>query len=114
MKIRKTQKPILLVEPGYYYHYKHDKDGIVNNYAYEVLNIGHHTEMKGVKSLMVVYRPLYESFVYKAGKHLDLKPLKMFLSPKIIKGKKVKRYTKITNHNVIAQLNDIKKQMYGA
>lgn len=31
-------------EKGFYYHYKHDPNGSFDNYAYEVLNIGHHTE----------------------------------------------------------------------
>jgi hypothetical protein len=28
--------PTLVPEPGFYYHYKHDPNGTVNNYAYEV------------------------------------------------------------------------------
>lgn len=35
-------------ELGFYYHYKHDPTGAVNNYAYEILNIGHHTEIDGL------------------------------------------------------------------
>ncbi len=38
------QKPQPIPDKGFYYHYKHDPNGLVNNYAYEVLNIGHHTE----------------------------------------------------------------------
>jgi hypothetical protein len=53
-------------EPGFYYHYKHDPNGSVNNYAYEVLGIGHHTEdsCRPEDEYLVVYRPLYEAFVY--------------------------------------------------
>ena len=31
-------------EPGYYYHFKHDPDGPLNNYAYYIYGAGHHTE----------------------------------------------------------------------
>ena len=31
-------------EPGFYYHYKHDPDGPLNNYAYYIYGVGHHTE----------------------------------------------------------------------
>jgi hypothetical protein len=36
--------PEELPEPGYYYHFKHDPDGRVNNYAYYIYGVGHHTE----------------------------------------------------------------------
>ncbi len=50
-------------ERGFYYHYKHDPDGEVNNYAYEVVGVGCHTEddCRPIDINMVVYRPLYES-----------------------------------------------------
>jgi hypothetical protein len=35
-------------EPGYYYHYKHDPNGPLNNYAYYIYGVGHHTEMTAV------------------------------------------------------------------
>src|SRR3954454_6436608 len=33
-----------LPEPGYYYHFKHDPSGPLNNYAYYIYGVGHHTE----------------------------------------------------------------------
>ena len=36
--------PSNLPEPGYYYHFKHDPDGPINNYAYYIHGVGHHTE----------------------------------------------------------------------
>ena len=107
------------IEKGFYYHYKHDPKGEVNNYAYEVLNIGHHTEMNhgedgGVdESLMVVYRPLYESaFVYKAGKHWDVRPLTMFVENVTKDGKTFPRFQKITDLEVIIRLTEIRDLMY--
>lgn len=36
--------PKKVPEVGFYYHYKHDPTGSVNNYAYEVVGVGFHTE----------------------------------------------------------------------
>ncbi len=59
-------------ERGFYYHYKHNPDGAVNNYAYEVMGVGCHTEdnCRPEDINLVVYRPLYESSVYKAASSL--------------------------------------------
>ncbi len=101
---------------GFYYHYKHDSKKDINNYAYEVMGIGHHTEIEGLEeSAMVMYRPLYEASVYKLGKHWDLRPLTgpdSFIEPKIIDGKPVERFLKITDPVVLAKLEEIRDQMY--
>jgi hypothetical protein len=57
-----TPPPEKLPEPGYYYHFKHDPDGPLNNYAYYIYGVGHHTEddCRGEDAFMQVYRPLYE------------------------------------------------------
>ena len=100
-------------EKGFYYHYKHDPQGAVNNYAYEVMGIGHHTEVEGLReSAMVMYRPLYEASVYKLGKHWDLRPINMFLEPVTKDGKTFSRFTKITDQTVIDALTKIQKEMY--
>ena len=36
--------PKRVPEPGFYYHYKHNPNGPVNDYAYEVVGVGFHTE----------------------------------------------------------------------
>jgi hypothetical protein len=47
-------------EPGYYYHFKHDPAGPLNNYAYFIYGVGHHTEddCRTEDSFMQVYWPL--------------------------------------------------------
>lgn len=103
------QKP----EKGFYYHYKHDplKDDF--DYAYEVLNIAHHTEVEGLEeSAMVVYRPLYEASVYKIGKHWDVRPLNMFMEEVIKDGENFPRFRKITDENLIKKLEERVKEMY--
>jgi hypothetical protein len=99
--------------PGFYYHYKHDPAGIVNNYAYEVMGVGHHTEIDGLdESAMVLYRPLYEASVYKIGKHWDVRPLGMFMEDVEKNGKTMHRFTRIEDKDVIKALSDISNQMY--
>lgn len=100
--------------PGYYYHYKHDPAGAVNNYAYEVMGVGHHTEddARPEDKFLVVYRPLYEAFVYKNGKMFDIRPLTMFMEAVEKNGVTLPRFTPITNTETIATLDAIKAQMY--
>jgi hypothetical protein len=101
-------------ERGFYYHYKHDPNGPVGNYAYEVLNIGHHTEIDGLEeSAMVIYQPLYETAgVYKIGKHWDVRPLGMFMEEVTKDGKTFPRFQKITDEKIIEQLIAIKEELY--
>ncbi len=107
------------LEKGFYYHYKHDPNGEVNNYAYEVLNIGHHTEIphsenEGIdESAMVVYRPLYDTaLVYRLGKHWDIRPLAMFMEYVTKEGKTFPRFTKIEDENTLAKLKAIRDKIY--
>lgn len=102
-------------EKGFYYHYKHDPSGAINNYAYEVMGIGHHTEIDGLEeSAMVMYRPLYEAPVYKAGKHWDLRPLLMFMQSVGKNGKTLPRFQKVVDSDTIRTLEEIRDQMYGS
>jgi hypothetical protein len=98
-------------EKGFYYHYKHNPKGDVNNYAYEIVGVGHHTEEDGV--YFVVYRPIYESSVYKEGKLFDIRPIEMFMENIIKDGVSLPRFRKITDQKIIAELEKIKIEMYG-
>jgi len=105
--------PLPLIENGFYYHYKHALNGDINNYAYEVIGIGLHSEGKHrIEDTLVIYRPIYDSIGYKMGKMYDLRPLAMFLEKVKKEGKIVKRFEKITDKNIIAQLEEIKRRMY--
>ncbi|HEY4503297.1 MAG TPA: DUF1653 domain-containing protein [Candidatus Paceibacterota bacterium] len=104
-------------DKGFYYHYKHDPSGSVNNYAYEVLGTGLHSEgSHGVvdpKDMLVVYRPIYEAFVFKEGELFDIRPLDMFMENVIKDGKTFPRFQKISDAKIIGELERIKKEMYG-
>ena len=106
--------PARVPEKGFYYHYKHDPAGSVNNYAYEVMGTGCHTEddCRPEDANLVVYRPLYESSVYKAGKLFDIRPLGMFMENVTKDGKTFPRFEKITDAAVIAELETIKRATY--
>lgn len=110
--------PKRVPEVGLYYHYKHDTEGTVNNYAYEVLGVGFHTEEARLgEEHFVVYRPLYEAVVYKASKELgvpcfDSRPLEMWMGAVEKNGATIPRFERITNPDTIIKLEDIKRQMY--
>ncbi len=108
-----------LPEKGYYYHYKHTPDS-VNNYAYEVLGIGFHTEVLHIENeplsaegILVIYRPIYkEAFVYKYGKMFDIRPLEMFMENVTKDGDTIPRFTKINDKEIISELEKIKNEIY--
>lgn len=99
---------------SFYYHYKHNPFGAINNYAYEVIGVGHHTEKdcRPEDTHMVIYRPLYEAYVYKNGKMFDVRPLHMFTELVTREGKTFPRFQKITDQNTIAELEKIRDEMY--
>lgn len=106
--------PTKVPEKGFYYHYKHDPDKPVNDYAYEVVGVGVHTEddCRPEDANMVVYRPLYESSVFTAGKFFDLRPLEMWMGDVTKNGQTFPRFQRITDPEVIAKLETIKAEMY--
>lgn len=109
-----SQIPNKVPEQGFYYHYKHDPQGPVNNYVYEVIGVGHHTEAdcRPEDVYMVIYRPIYDSYVYKNGKMSDLRPLSMFMEEVTKDGRTFPRFQKITDPKTIEELEKIKKEMY--
>lgn len=99
---------------GFYYHYKHDPKGAINNYAYEVIGIGNHTEAdcRFADKYMVIYRPIYEAYVYKNGKMFDIRPYDMFTESIEKNGNIIPRFAKIANPEIIKQLISIRDIMY--
>jgi hypothetical protein len=112
--------PARVPERGFYYHYKHDTNGALNTYAYEVVGVGFHTEddPKPGEAHFVIYRPLYEeAAVYQASKKLgvpcfDSRPLEMWMGDVTKDGKTFPRFTKITDPATIAELERIREEMY--
>ena len=107
--------PTIIPEKGFYYHYKHDANGPINNYAYEMLGVGCHTEddCRPVDANMVVYRPLYEdAMVYKSGRFFDLRPIDMWMGDVHKDGNTFPRFKKIIDTKTIAALDVIKQRLY--
>jgi hypothetical protein len=104
---------------GFYYHYKHNPNGAVNNYAYEVVGVGFHTEgdARQGEEHFVVYRPLYDAAVYDASKSLgiqcfDNRPLEMWMGNVEKDGITIPRFLKIDDPQIIERLQEIKNAMY--
>ena len=97
------------IEKGFYYHYKHDPAGSMNNYAYEIVGVSRHSEDK---SASVVYRPLYKN-TYLDGFDFCNRPYDMFLESVEKEGKPVPRFQKITDSDTIQKLERIREEMYG-
>lgn len=109
------QIPTHVPKSGFYYHYKHDPAGPVNNYAYELIGVGCHTEdnCRPEDANMAVYRPLYpEASVYKAGKLFDLRPLAMWMEMVTKNGQTFPRFSRITDPQVIMKLELVRQRMY--
>lgn len=111
--------PQQVPELGFYYHYKHDPAGTINNYAYEVVSIGFHTEddARPGEAHFLIYRPLYPAAVYEASKELripchDARPLEMWMENVEKDGKIIPRFQKIIDPAIIAELEKIRDQMY--
>lgn len=112
--------PARVPAPGFYYHYKHDPAGPVNNYAYEILGVGFHTEddFRPGEAHFVVYRPLYDASVYEASKELgvpcfDARPLGMWMENVEKDGKAIPRFQKITDPSIITELERVATELYG-
>lgn len=107
----------------FYYHYKHDSSGPINNYAYEVIGVAFHTEAgtddppKPGEEHFVIYRPLYESKVYQASKQFgvpcfDARPLEMWMEEVEKGGGLIPRFRLIINKATIRALEVIRNEMY--
>lgn len=62
-------------------HRKHDPDGIENNFTYEIIGIGRHTENEDDSGILVIYKPLYsgKSYLDEVSADYYVRPLEMFL-----------------------------------
>jgi hypothetical protein len=93
---------------GYYIHYKHDPDGSLYNYMYEIVGIGRNTEEK---TLTVLYRPLYQNDWMPPADYQS-RPLDMFMEYVEKDGQSIPRFNKITNAALIAELDQQRRIMY--
>lgn len=100
---------------GFYYHFKHDPTGPVNNYAYEVIGVGIHSEddCDPNDAVMVGFIPLYDCPLADQLHLFQIRPLAMWMGEASVGGMRVPRYVRITDPNVIAQLKRARAEIYG-
>ena len=103
-----TDIPANVPEKGFYYHYKHEPTGELNNYAYEVIGVGLHTE---VRDYAVIYRPLYKNGFLEPADYC-MRPYDMFIGEVVKDGVSVPRFTKISDPKALAELEAIRGRMY--
>mmetsp|Transcript_32275 Transcript_32275/g.51754 ORF Transcript_32275/g.51754 Transcript_32275/m.51754 type:complete len:149 (-) Transcript_32275:72-518(-) len=94
----------------FFRHFKHDANNeeVPNNYMYEVVGIGTHSESK---EKLVTYRPLY------ANPHMDgldfiHRPYDMFFDSVQRSTYVGRRFTEITDKETIQKLIIVSKEMY--
>jgi hypothetical protein len=110
------KRPEKVPEPGFYYHYKHDPQKGIRDYAYEFRGLFKHTENE--EEWFADYRPLYEeASVYRVAQELkmsvvDGRPLEMWMETVTKEGKIFPRFIKITDSLVIEELRKVRRQMY--
>lgn len=61
----------------FYYHFKHNPELSIYNYAYKIIGLGMHTE---TDEIMVVYKPIdKKSKVFENNLNFSIRPVSMFL-----------------------------------
>jgi hypothetical protein len=95
-------------ENGFYVHYKHDPSGELHNYMYEVVGLARNTEDK---SYSVLYRPLYKNDWFPPASY-QARPLGMFMEDVEKDGRRVPRFSKITDPQLLLELENVRNKMY--
>jgi hypothetical protein len=101
--------PVVIPEPGFYVHYKHEPEGDLYNYIYEVVGVARNTEDK---TFSVLYRPLYKNDWFAPASYQS-RPLDMFLEDVEKDGVKMSRFKYITDPVLISELTVTRNDMYG-
>ena len=101
-----SQLPQLPKINDYYYHYKHNADKGIFDYAYKIIGIATHSESL---ELVVVYQPLYVTSNHNQMEvDFWVRPLTMFIEDVSIKEYNYQglRFKLITDSDLIQQLQN--------
>ena len=98
----------MLPQKGFYYHFKHNPEISINNYAYEILGTAKNSEDN---SLNVIYRPLYKN-EFLGNADYFARPLNMFLENVTLGDKTLPRFSLIADPELISKLEIIKSKLY--
>lgn len=99
---------MIIPQKGFYIHYKHDPQGELNNYIYEVVGIGRNTEDK---TFTVLYRPMYKND-WMPPADFQSRPIEMFNGVVEKEGEMVSRFTLITDADKITELEKVRDELY--
>ncbi|HEY1037474.1 MAG TPA: DUF1653 domain-containing protein [Candidatus Paceibacterota bacterium] len=99
---------MIIPRNGFYVHYKHDPEGPVNNYIYEVVGIARNTEEK---TFAVLYRPVYQNS-WLPPADFQSRPLDMFNEEVEIDGTIMPRFRLVTDQTKIDELTEARDKMY--
>ena len=113
MEKPKLIRPNDAPENGFYRHWKREDSMPEGEYMYEVIGVGPNTE---TGEIIVSYRPLYESSVYRLGM-IDNRPLhdkdgNGFMDPKTTEHGVVEKFVRVTDEDEIKRLSYIRDKMY--
>jgi len=98
---------------GFYYHFKHDPEGPINNHAYELIGVGIGQDSERVDA---VYRKLYDDDTYERPdgfRFLCLRSLRSWMGEVAVGDTHVPRFQRITDPRWISALTRIRNEMYG-
>lgn len=104
-----TDRPQQIPAPGFYHHYRHDPEGPVNMYAYEVVGLAKHTEND---TYLVLYRPLYVNEWLLPATYCA-RPIELFMGDVDKGGKTVPRFVRILDREILDELLRIRMELYG-
>lgn len=92
------------VQKGFYYHFKHNPEISVNNYAYKLIGVAKHSE---TEEITVIYKPLYKN-EWLGEAELMSRPIDMFMDNVDKPEYKGPRFRLIEDPEIISKLNDIR------
>lgn len=95
------------LKKGFYYHFKHNPNLSVNNYAYKLVGIAKHSE---TEEITVIYRPMYKN-EWLGEAELMSRPIDMFMDTVDKPEYTGPRFRLIEDPEIISKLNDISVEL---
>ena len=98
-----SQNPNYPKTGDYFYHYKHNSNLDLTNFAYQIIGIALSTE---TEELLVAYKPLYKlNHISEAS--FFARPLSVFLEKVELNGQRVPRFSKIIDQEILKEFRKL-------
>ncbi len=86
-----------------YYHFKHNPEKDIFNYAYKIVGTGKHSE---TDEIFIVYKALYKSpWIEESAVDFTIRPIKMFMENVEKNGQSFPRFKKIEDLKLIDKIS---------